>query len=776
MPPKQQNEEATRGGQGTVLAGPDVSAFQAAGIPSVFRPRRRSSPPAIGGAGTSGQGGASSGGCEPVDGAQLVKRYEQLRREHAAKEAASAPAIIAANQAQLASWVDRMKAGLAARSSGGPPLPKTTSAASARSGGGARAGSGAGCGSGAAAPSASLPSSEDAGADPGAGSDSSYEGPRRGRAKKKARPDPSPPPPPRPPPPEPEADGGGDRPLATRGGAGVSTRDVKIGRYRTHVLPPSQRLPSYCSWEFLLRNELARDEGRRMYYVDDTGETVPASDDEDDDRFSLPWDGTEGPGHDYALRALLAEEGAGHGVIAALAEHLSVREERLLERADALRPRERRRDGDVWSEDFGAQAGVLEAAFCRRCGLYNCRQHGAGGVKPTLKPPPPPAAGAAGPPCSDGCWRAAAAGGGAAEGAAAEGAAAEGAAGGGAAAAAAGADAAGGGGAAAEGGGGGAAEWSVYDEGLLDAAVRLFGEDPCQVALALDPDRFSCADVSARLAARRGGGGGGGGSGDGEEAGGRAGGKRGAARRKKKIIEQQNRAARKAVVLQRFHRSEEDGWPAYTPCECEGPCKAGSCSCIASANFCEKFCGCAGCADAKFEGCKCTTRCRTTRCSCLLANRECDPDRCRGCAPTADGAAAPGTECCNMNLRLRRRKHVVMSLSSTHGWGAFLAEDAGRGEFVGEYVGDLLGQEEADRRGRIYDKIDNSYLFNVNQQWVIDARRRGNKLRFANHSTKPNCTARVDGDHRVAIFAAEDIKAGEELYDLDNAPDWALTN
>lgn len=57
-------------------------------------------------------------------------------------------------------------------------------------------------------------------------------------------------------------------------------------------------------------------------------------------------------------------------------------------------------------------------------------------------------------------------------------------------------------------------------------------------------------------------------------------------------------------------------------------------------------------------------------------------------------------------------------------------------DFLGEYTGDLISQEEADRRGRIYDRMNNSYLFNLNEQWVLDARHRGNKFRFANHRYK----------------------------------------
>lgn len=96
-------------------------------------------------------------------------------------------------------------------------------------------------------------------------------------------------------------------------------------------------------------------------------------------------------------------------------------------------------------------------------------------------------------------------------------------------------------------------------------------------------------------------------------------------------------------------------------------------------------------------------------------------------------------------------------------------QDAKKDDLVGEYIGELISDDEAERRGRIYDMEDKSYLFSATTETVIDANHRGNKLRFANHSAEPNCYVKyllVDGDYRVGIFAGRDISAGEELlYD-----------
>ena len=143
-----------------------------------------------------------------------------------------------------------------------------------------------------------------------------------------------------------------------------------------------------------------------------------------------------------------------------------------------------------------------------------------------------------------------------------------------------------------------------------------------------------------------------------------------------------------------------------------------------------------------------------------------------------------GLLCYNMNLRLKRHKRVKLGRSEVDGWGVFTTEDVQKNEFIGEYVGEIINQVEADRRGKAYDRLNSSFLFNLNNEWVIDASVKGNKLKFANHSNDPNCHTHartVDGEHRVGIFANRFIPAGTELsydyrYDVHSAPTWAMAS
>ncbi|KAI3785086.1 hypothetical protein L1987_44198 [Smallanthus sonchifolius] len=226
----------------------------------------------------------------------------------------------------------------------------------------------------------------------------------------------------------------------------------------------------------------------------------------------------------------------------------------------------------------------------------------------------------------------------------------------------------------------------------------------------------------------------------------------------------------------------------YNPCGCQSACGK-ECSCFVSGTCCEKYCGCPKTCKTRFRGCHCAkSQCRSRQCPCFAAGRECDPDVCRNCwIGCGDGTLGipsqrgDNYECRNMKLLLKQQQRVLLGRSDVSGWGAFLKNSVPKHEYLGEYTGELISHREADKRGKIYDRENSSFLFNLNDQYVLDAYRKGDKLKFANHSPVPNCYAKVimvAGDHRVGIFAKERICAGEELfydyrYEPDRAPAWA---
>ncbi|KAF1788837.1 SET domain [Phytophthora cactorum] len=121
------------------------------------------------------------------------------------------------------------------------------------------------------------------------------------------------------------------------------------------------------------------------------------------------------------------------------------------------------------------------------------------------------------------------------------------------------------------------------------------------------------------------------------------------------------------------------------------------------------------------------------------------------------------TSCQNRSIALSKEKHL-----SAAGWGLFVEEFVAKDEFIIEYIGEMVSQEEADRRGAVYDKVDRSYLFNLDTKTVIDSTRKGNKTRFINHSSKnPNCACKimnVSSDFRIGLYAMHDIQPHTELF------------
>jgi len=224
--------------------------------------------------------------------------------------------------------------------------------------------------------------------------------------------------------------------------------------------------------------------------------------------------------------------------------------------------------------------------------------------------------------------------------------------------------------------------------------------------------------------------------------------------------------------LKRVEKATINHHCLFYPCDHDGLCGDHNCSCITNAWFCTKACIWGAKSRNYFRGCACKGgQCRTRSCPCFASMRECDPDLCRSCGTCSDPphALAVLQLCRNDSISMRRYVHLLVGESTVHGagWGLYTKNALAKGDYVSEYVGEVISQEEAERRGRIYDKVNRSYLFNLTADYVVDATRKGNKTRFINHSAKPNCCARlmlVNGTMRIGIFAIEDIESQSELF------------
>ena len=221
----------------------------------------------------------------------------------------------------------------------------------------------------------------------------------------------------------------------------------------------------------------------------------------------------------------------------------------------------------------------------------------------------------------------------------------------------------------------------------------------------------------------------------------------------------------------------------FVPCSHSGSChKNPDCTCWTNKVACEWICGCDRACSRRFQGCRCIARgakvCfKDPNCDCWVLNRECDPWLCGKCGVLEvldpvnrhDESVLKG-RCKNGMIQRNVPKRTLKSPSEVHGWGLFAGTDIRANDFIGEYKGEVISEEESNRRGLVYHYRGLEYLFRLNRDQEIDSSRAGNKMRFINNSERPSTinvyaqTMLCNGVQRIGLFAKRNLVAGEEMF------------
>ena len=166
------------------------------------------------------------------------------------------------------------------------------------------------------------------------------------------------------------------------------------------------------------------------------------------------------------------------------------------------------------------------------------------------------------------------------------------------------------------------------------------------------------------------------------------------------------------------------------------------------------------------------------KCTCHTVSTCCD-ETCRNRARELC-SSMPGYVVCNINNcgfgekdcgnRIEAATYLTscapQHLAQVNGKGLIATEMIPEGAIIGQYVGVVMKKQKWRELDKKHNSAFGAELIVRGEELVVDARQKGNILRYVNHGCKPSCTLiqrRVNGVETVWMKASHKIEAGKPL-------------
>jgi uncharacterized protein len=115
-------------------------------------------------------------------------------------------------------------------------------------------------------------------------------------------------------------------------------------------------------------------------------------------------------------------------------------------------------------------------------------------------------------------------------------------------------------------------------------------------------------------------------------------------------------------------------------------------------------------------------------------------------------------------------RRIIVRDSAIHGRGVFALAGFYTGDRIIEYRGDRISPEKAANLYGDNTEYGHTFLFTLNDKFLVDGGVNGNAARWINHSCAPNCEAimYVNKDYqeekdKLYLEAIRPIRVGEEI-------------